>query len=192
MGLFSVLFGRTTVRKPNRERYFSIITAADQLRDRSEIRTYEKSGIIFNPVESTFFENLDSEIMDLLRINERSTGTRFELVSDDFGTRWIVLEDRDFEDLVATTHLVAETFSDHGFGDRLLAAVVQLRYEGRPAYWIYSYKRGRFYPMVPSGASGDKQRDNAAEMRLGALMEEEKIPVEKSLESWYSLWGIPF
>ena len=189
MGLFSVLLGRTSVRKPNRERYFSIITAADELRGRTDIRPCEKSGIVFNPVESTFFESLHSEVRELLRINERSTGTRFEVVDDDFGTRWVVVDDRDFEDLVAATHLVAEAFSDHGFADRLLAAVVQLRYEGRPAYWIYNYKRGRFYPMVPSG---DKQRDNAAEMRLGALMEEEKIPVEKSLESWYSLWGIPF
>jgi hypothetical protein len=29
-------------------------------------------------------------------------------------------------------------------------------------------------------------------MRLGALMEEEKVPVERNLERWYSLWGIPF
>jgi len=43
--------------------------------------------------------------------------------------------------------------------------------------------------MVPSG---DKQRDNAAEMRLGVVMEGENIPVEKSLEQWYALWGIPF
>jgi len=40
--------------------------------------------------------------------------------------------------------------------------------------------------------AGDSQRDNAAEMRLGALMEEEKIPVERSLEQWYALWEIPF
>ena len=29
-------------------------------------------------------------------------------------------------------------------------------------------------------------------MRMGTVMEEEKIPVESSLEQWYSLWGIPF
>ena len=37
-----------------------------------------------------------------------------------------------------------------------------------------------------------QSRDNAAEMRLSAVMEEEKIPVERSLENWYALWGIPF
>jgi hypothetical protein len=71
----------------------------------------------------------------------------------------------------------------------LLAAVFGFDYEGRRAYWVYNVKRGNFYPLV---LSGEKTRDNAAEMRLGALMEVEKIPVERSLEQWYALWGILF
>ena len=189
MGLLSALFGRTKLRKPDRERFFSIVTAAYSLRGRTGIRPTEKAGIVFNPVESTFFENLDSELRDLLRVSGRSTGTHFEVADDEFGTRWIVLDDRDFEDLVSTIHMISETVIDHGFGDRLLAAVFKFQYERADAYWIYSYKQGRFYPFIPSGA---RQRDNAGEMRLGAVMEQEKIPVEKRLEQWYSLWGVPF
>ena len=33
--------------------------------------------------------------------------------------------------------------------------------------------------------SRDGPRDNAAEMRMGAIMEEEGIPVEHNLVSWY-------
>jgi hypothetical protein len=40
--------------------------------------------------------------------------------------------------------------------------------------------------------SRDGRRDNAASMRMGAVMEEEGIPAERNLESWYSLSGIPF
>ena len=163
--------------------------AADSLLGRTDIQPSEMAGIVFNPVESSFFDSLDSEIRDLLRVSGRSSGTRFDIEDDSFGTRWVVLDDRDFEDLVSTIHLVSETIHDHGFADRLLAAVFGFRFEGRSAYWIYSYKRGSFYPLV---LSGEQQRDNAAEMRLGAVMEEEKIPVERSLEQWYALWGIPF
>ena len=85
--------------------------------------------------------------------------------------------------------MVGETFTEHGYGDRLLAAVFGFEYERRKAYWVYNIKRGTFYPLV---LAGERQRDNATEMRLAALMEEEKIPVEKSLEQWYALWGIPF
>ena len=115
---------------------------------------------------------------------KRSTGTRYEVKDDSFGTRWVV-----FEDLVSTIHIIAETIHDHGFGDRLLAAVFKCEYDRMDAYWIYSYKRGAYHPMVQSS---DGQRDNAAEMRMGAIMEEEGIPIERNLESWYSLSGIPF
>ena len=62
-------------------------------------------------------------------------------------------------------------------------------YDRMDAYWIYSNKRGAYHLMVQSR---DGPRDNAAEMRMGAIMEEEGIPIERNLESWYSLSGIPF
>ena len=55
MGLLSVLFGRSKLRKPDREQFFSIVTAESSLRVRADLRTTEKAGIVFNPVESTFF-----------------------------------------------------------------------------------------------------------------------------------------
>ena len=189
MGLLSVLFGRNKLRKPSRERFFSIVTAAFSLKGRTDLRLTEKAGLVFNPVESTFFENLDSELRDVLKLSGHATGTRFEIKDDGLGTRWVVLDDPDFEDLVTTIHLVGETITDHGFGDRLLAAVFGFEYERQRAYWIYNIKRGQFHPMV---LAGERQRDNAAEMRLGAVMEQEKIPVEPNLEQWYALWGIPF
>ena len=189
MGLLGTLLGRSKLRKPNREQFFSIITAEVSLSGRTDLRPTEKAGIVFNPVESTSFAALDSEVRDLLRISGRATGTRHEITDDGFGTRWVVLDDRDFEDLVATIHLVGEAFTEQGYGDRLLAAVFGFEYERRKAYWVYNIKRGTFYPFV---LAGERERDNTTEMRLGALMEEEKIPVERSLEQWYALWGIPF
>lgn len=189
MGLLGVLFGRNKLRKADREQFFSVITASVSLAGRTDLRLTDKAGIVFNPVESRFFENLDSELGDLLRISGQSTGTRYEIKDDGHGTRWVVLDDRDFEDLVATIHLVGETITEHGYADRLLVAVFGFDYERKKAYWVYNIKRGRFYPLV---LSGESERDNAAEMRLAALMEEEKIPVERSLEQWYALWGIPF
>ena len=189
MGILSALFGRTKLRRADRERFFAVITAAISLEGRIDLRLTNKAGLVFNPVESSFFDTLESELRDLLHVSASSTGTRFEIKDDGHGTRWIVLDDKDFEDLVSTIHLVGETITEHGFGDRLLAAVFRLDYENRNAYWVYNIKRGRFYPFV---LASDRERDNTAEMRMGALMEQEKLPMERSLEQWYSLWGIPF
>ncbi len=189
MGLLEVLFGQSRRRRAKREGYFAITTAAESLSGRAGLRLKEKAGLVYNPVESKFFDNLDSEVRELLKVSGRATGTKHLMHADAFGTHWVVLDDRDFEDLATTIHAVGETITEHGFDERLLAAVFSFDYEGKGAYWIYNIKRGNFYPMV---LLGEKRRDNAAEMRLGALMEEEKVPVEKNLERWYSLWGIPF
>jgi hypothetical protein len=37
----------------------------------------------------------------------------------------------------------------------------------------------------------DRKRDNNLEFRLRSAMEG-KLPIEKGLERWYPLWGIPF
>ena len=189
MGLLSTLFGRSKIRKPNREQFFAIVTSAIVLGGRSDLQLTGKAGIVFNPVDTSFFNELDNEMRDLLKISAEATGTRFEVADDGYGTRWVVLDDPDFEDLVTTIHMVGETFTDHGFGDRLVAAVFRFDYEGKKAYWIYNIKRGTFYPFV---LASERDRDNAAEMRLGALMEEAQVPVEDRLEQWYALWGIPF
>ena len=190
MGIFSTLFGRSKIKKPKREQFFSIITAAFSLSGRTDLRLTEKAGLVFRPVESQFFENLDKEIRDLLRVSGQSTGTRYELVDDGHGTRWVVLDDKDFEDLVSILHLIIDTIVADGFGDRILAAVFGFEYERKKAYWIYYMKRGAFYPFVPQ--EGPNKRDNAAELRLSTQMEQEKVPVVKDIESWYALWGIPF
>ncbi len=189
MGILSALFGRTKLKAPDRERFFSIIGAAFDLRGRTDLRIMDRAGIVMNPVESDFFVNLDTELRQLLDLSGRATGTRFEVTDDDLGTRWVVLDDPDFEDLVSTIHLVSETVADHGFADRLLAAAFSFEFQRQTVYWIYNYRSGRFYPFVPSA---DRQRDNALEMRLGEVMKEQKLPVERRLESWYALWGIPF
>ena len=151
MGLLSVLFGRSKLRKPNREQFFAVITAGVSLEGRTDIRLTEKAGLVFNPVESLFFDTLATELQALREISKQSTGTRFEIVDDSFGTKWVVLDDPDFDDLVTTIHLMGETITEHGFGDRMIAAVFGLDYDGKKAYWSYTIQRGRLYPQVRDG-----------------------------------------
>jgi len=106
------------------------------------------------------------------------------------GFEWIVLRDGDFEDLVATVHTVAQEFQDRGFGSQLLAAIFPFNgkfKEGR-MYWIYGFKRGAFWPFVPTGE--DQQRDNAEELELKAKLEQE-LPIEPDLTRWFGLFNAP-
>jgi PspAB-like protein len=126
---------------------------------------------------------------EVVRSSGEETGTTIETRDDEFGYRWIVLSDPDFEDLVVGINAVSTALEAGGYGDRILCAVFAFRDEsGKPVYWIYNYKRGAFYPFVP--ASGAQQRDNERELRLKAQIGGE-LPIEAELERWFPLWGIP-
>ena len=189
MGILGTLFGRKKQAGPNTNGIFALVTAQVSLADQHRLMPTGKAGLCFNPMDSSFFTNLEDEVRGLLEVGERTAGTRYKVVDDNYGFRWVILQDEDFEDLATAAYLAAQTFADHGFAGRLLAAVFPFEHEGREVQWIYNYRRGMFYPFIP--LSGRQQRDNALELNLSSKVERE-LPVEKDLQRWYALWGAPF
>lgn len=189
MKFLDALLGRSRPVKSKLERLFAISTAQITLRLNVGLTTTGRAGICFRPLTSTRFRDAENELRDLTSIGAKSSKTAVSFTEDTYGFRWIVLQDEDFEDLVAAMHMVSLTLHEHGFGEQLLAGVFKYTFEDtRPVYWIYNYKRGAFYPQVPGQA--ERERDNAEELRLRSLMEKE-LPIEKELQRWYPLWGIP-
>ena len=70
-----------------------------------------------------------------------------------------------------------------------LALAAMFRFEGERGrvYWIYGYKRGTFWPFVPTG---EQQRDNAQELELKANLEGE-LPVEQDVSMWFGMFDAP-
>ncbi|HKF14103.1 MAG TPA: hypothetical protein VKB13_02640, partial [Gaiellaceae bacterium] len=96
--------------------------------------------------------------------------------------------DPDIEDLVGGVHTVASELTAQGFGPQLLAAAFRFDGGRRPVYWIYGFKRGAWWPFVPSGEK--QQRDNAVELDLKAKLEHE-LPIEPDLTRWLGLFDAP-
>ncbi|MHB1421387.1 MAG: PspA-associated protein PspAB, partial [Bacillota bacterium] len=122
----------------------------------------------------------------------KEMNSQVEIKVDQFGYRWMLLHDPDWEDLVALVHMAGNTMDEKGFGEQLLAAAFRLEREEQspePLYIIFTYKRGTFYPFLPR-AAGHQQRDQGEEMHVYSLMEKE-LPWEKDLSRWYPLWGCP-
>lgn len=186
MGLLDAILGKTELPQAKTERLFAISTAAVTMEASLGLKADGAAAICFKPMESSKYDRAYRDIEGLLKISTKDSGTKYSLAKDEYNYLWAVLEDPDFEDLVALIHMVSQTLIEQGFGTQLLCAVYRFRGE-KAVYWIYSFKRGTFYPLVPSG---DKQRDNAMEIRLKAVMEKE-MPVEKDLGLWYPLWGMP-
>jgi len=205
MGLrdfMDAVLGRNSLPKAKSDKLFAISTASITLESNLGLKPSGLAGICFKPIGASAYESARKEIQELLEYSSKETETEFRLEKDEFNFLWAIFKDLDFEDLVANIHLVSETLEEHGFGEQILCAIY--RFDSEPeagtteregkaggrkvVYWIYNFKQGTYYPFVP--LSG-KQRDSPFEFRLRAEMERE-MPVEKNVEKWYPLWGIPF
>jgi hypothetical protein len=186
--LDALLGGKRKLKGVAPDRLFAMSTAQVTLETGLGIKSRGAAGIVFQPIASADFKSILDEAEELVRGTAEDTDTKVESSDDEFGYRWIVLRDPDFEDLVVSLNAVSNELQGGGYGDRLLAAVFSFEEEGKPMYFIYNFKRGAFYPFVP--APGDKQRDSERELRLKAQMSQE-LPFEEDMTRWFPLWEIP-
>ena len=100
------------------------------------------AGIVFQPLATADFKQIAADTEELLRGSAKDTGTQVETADDQYGFRWIVLRDEEFEDLVVSVNVVSSQLEAGGYGDRLLCAVFVFEENGRAIYFIYNFKRG--------------------------------------------------
>ena len=190
MGFLDVLRGKRQLKKPvPTDRVFAMTTANITMELELCLKSVGKAALVFQPLATSDFEGIVRDMEEVVHGTGSDTGTTIERRDDDFGYRWMILVDPDFEDLVVGLNAVSTAIEAGGYGDRILCAVFAFLDEaGKRVYWIYNYKRGSFYPFVPAG--GDQQRDSEHELRLKAQISNE-LPIEAELERWFPLWGIP-
>jgi hypothetical protein len=189
MGLFDVLTGKRKLAKPAPDRLFALSTAYVMFETELSVTTRGLAGIVYQPLATADFEQIARDTIEVLHGTSSDSDTQVEAHDDEFGYRWTVLRDNDFDDLVVGINAVRDGIEAGGYGERILCAVFAFEdAQRRPLYWIYNYKRGAFYPFVPAG--GEQQRDTERELRLKAQVGAE-LPIEAELDRWFPLWGIP-
>jgi len=188
MGLRDVLFGKKKLAGPARDRLFALTTAAITMETEVGLRTAGAAGVCFKPLSAGDFMRAENELQELIDRVAADSGSRLERREDKFGYTWIVVRDPQLEDQVTTVHAVASGLEEAGFGAQLLAAVFKFEGLKLPVYWVYSYKRGTFWPFVPTGEG--QERDNAEELELKAKLEKE-LPIEPELSRWFGVFDSP-
>ena len=188
MGLRDVLLGKKKLSGPARDRLFALTTAAVTMDTELGLRTAGVAGVCFKPLSAGDFLRAENDLQELLDKVAAESGSKLERREDSFGYTWIVVRDTELEDQATTIHAVASGLEEAGFGAQLLAAVFRFDGGKEPVYWVYGFKRGAFWPFVPTGDG--KERDNAEELELKAKLEPE-IPVEQDLSRWFGVFDAP-
>jgi hypothetical protein len=186
--LDSILGGRKKLANANSDRLFAMSTAQVTLEISLGMKSRGVAAIVFQQIANADFKQILDDSSQLIQSAAGDTGTKLETDDDEFGYRWMIFRDEDFDDLVTAVNTVASELQAGGYGDRVLAAVFAWKdSDGQPVDFIYNFKRARFYPFVPKG---NKERDNEYELRLKAQTEND-LPIEPELERWFPLWDAP-
>jgi hypothetical protein len=188
LGLRDVLFGRSGLKKAQRDAIFALPAAAVTMEAELGLKPAGVAAVIFKPLSASEFVRAENELQELLDVVARDSSSKIERTTDSYGYEWLIIRDDDFEDLVTTVHLIGSELAARGFGEQLLAAAFKFTGGKEPVLWIYGYKRGAFWPFVPTGEG--QERDNAEELELKAKLEKE-LPVEPELSRWFGLFGAP-
>jgi hypothetical protein len=190
MGFLDALLGGRgkTLKAPAPDRLFAMTTAQITLETGLGLKHREVAAIVFQPLGTADFQQIVKDTEELLAGTTADTGTKIKTHDDEYGYRWLVLEDPDFDDLVVAINTVSSQLESAGYGDRVLAAVFAFEENGKPLYFIYNFKRGAYYPFVP--AKGEQARDNERELRLQSQLGAE-LPWEEDMARWFPLWDIP-
>jgi hypothetical protein len=186
--LDSILGGRKKLQTANSDRLFAMATAQVTLETSLGMKSRGSAAIVFQQIASADFKQLLADAEELVKSAASDTGTKVDQADDDYGYRWMVFYDDDFEDLVTAVNTVASELQAGGYGDRVLAAVFAWQDDaGHEVEFIYNFKRGYFYPFVPKPG---KNRDNEYELRLKAQLQND-LPFEPEIERWFPLWDAP-
>jgi PspA associated protein B len=190
VGFFDTLFGtKGKLKGAAPDRLFAMTTANITMETGLGLKSRQRAGVVFQPIGTADFKQIVTETEQLLAGTAEETGTKIETHDDEYGYRWLILEDPDPDDLVVALNTVSVELQGAGYGDRLLATVFAYSDDnGKPIYFIYNFKRGSYYPFVP--APGDKARNTEEELRIKAQLARE-LPWEEDMARWFPLWDIP-
>lgn len=185
MGLLDTLLGRSKPAKPDLDELFALPSAAITLEAGMGLKPTGVGSVCVKPAEGGGFAGLREQIDQLLATDD----DKYDEVTDSFGFSWITRRGApDLADLVADLHAVNASLADAGFGPALLVTLVVFEDAQRQKIGlVYLYKRGTWYPFVPTGK---EQRDNHLELQVKTVLGSD-LKVEPDLSRWFPVWGAP-
>ena len=186
MGFLDSVLGKTKLPEAKTDKLFAISTAAVTMEANLGLKPDDAAAVCIKPMESSKYEAARAEIEELLKLGVKDTGTEYRIHKDEYSYIWVVLKDKDFDDLVTSIQMVSQILMEQGFGTQLLAAVYRFKGES-VVYWIYNFKLGSYYPFSPKS---EQQRNTSLEFRLKSVLATE-LPIERDEAKWYPMWAMP-
>jgi hypothetical protein len=187
MGWLDKVMGRSRPAAANLDQLFAVPDAAITLESAIGLTPTGLGSVCFRLAEGGASATVADDVQALL---DADAGPKVERSQDAFGFTWLLVrhDPSEISALVTDLHAINSTLEGNGFGPTLLCSLVSFSDQGsRRAALVYLYKRGTFYPFVPTD---DQKRDSAFELQVRALLSDD-LRIEEDLSRWFPVWGAP-
>lgn len=181
--IFGIAFGEGVLETADPDDLFDITTGYVTLGAHGYQST-SKAAVCVGTIDATEFRRVLADVDALLDLDDAAPQNRLE--TDESGYTWAIFENSDFEALVTDVYSVVDTLLEEDVGEYLLAAVFAFE-NHRRIYWVYNFKRGRWYPFVPQRRYA-RATDTEADLRELLAAE---LDIEQKTDREYPFWDLP-
>jgi PspAB-like protein len=94
MGFLDVLRGKRKLAQPAPDRLFAMSTAYVTMETSLGLESAGRAAIVFQPLATADFDGIVRDMEEVVRGTGSDAGTVVKRSDDEFGYRWMVLEDR--------------------------------------------------------------------------------------------------
>jgi hypothetical protein len=187
VGFWDVLRGGSRPKPPKLDQLFALPGAAISLQTALGFTVTGAGSVCYRAAQGRGALETASEASALVGLD---AGPRMQSTMDQFGYTWLTVrtDPPDVGSLVTDLHAVNASLETDGYGSGLLCSVVAFRSAtDAPAYLVYLYKQGTFYPFAPTG---NQRRDALLERQMRDAVQPD-LPLEDDTSRWLPLWDLP-
>lgn len=187
MGFWDVIRGVSRPKQPKLDQLFSVPGAVITLQTALGFTATGRGGVCYRAAEGQAAGLTTAEARALAGLD---SGHQPEQHVDEFGFTWLTMrtDPLDSGALVTDLHAVNSALEAEGFASGLLCSVVAFTTPaGDPAYLVYLYKQGTFYPFAPVPG---RRRDEMVERQMRDVLAND-LPLEQDASRWMPLWDLP-
>ncbi|MEC8048150.1 MAG: hypothetical protein VX114_00185 [Chloroflexota bacterium] len=191
-GFFSKFFKNDPI-----EKLWDLLSSIKFLKNENLIKAENKVGVMCWEKNDQIKEFCETKLKDILNDGIEKSNTNFNLIDESGEVVWIVLDDNDFDELIASAFTVVNALSQEISSESVMGLIFPLIIENKDnlnyldleqkLYLVFNENPPGYYPLVYQ----NETRQPIAEIELFDLIKNSGIGFNKDQRKWFSVDKIP-
>lgn len=179
------------------EKLWTLLSSIKFLKNENILNSKNKVGVMCWEKNDQIKVFCDKKLKNILNDGVEDSKTTFNLIDESGEVVWIILEDRDFNELVASAFTTVNALSQEINNESVMGLIFPVVIENtdnsnyldhnQRHYLIFNENPPGYYPLVYQ----NEDRQPIAEIELFDLIKNSGIEFNKDQRKWFSVDNIP-